>query len=116
MTETLREALSALPRPIKSNSPILHQYHPAAIQKGFSRLAKRLGIQNLRFHDLRHDAASTLGAAGVSQRAIMETLGHKDPRMTVRYQHLVPGHLREAMSALDQAGREATKKLLSEAR
>jgi site-specific recombinase XerD len=39
--------------------------------------------------------------AGVSQRAIMEILGHRDPRMTVRYQHLAPGHLKDAMRALD---------------
>jgi integrase len=41
--------------------------------------------------------------AGVPQRSIMELLGHRDPRMTVRYQHLAPGHLREAMRALEQA-------------
>ncbi|MFP6867776.1 MAG: tyrosine-type recombinase/integrase, partial [Nitrospinota bacterium] len=57
---------------------------------------------DLRFHDLRHDAASTLTMAGVSQRAVMEILGHKDPRMTVRYQHLAPGHLKDAMGELDK--------------
>jgi len=41
--------------------------------------------------------------AGVAQRAVMEILGHRDPRMTMRYQHLSPGHLRDAMRALDQA-------------
>lgn len=41
--------------------------------------------------------------AGVPQRAIMELLGHRDPRMTVRYQHLAPGHLRDAMGALERA-------------
>ena len=33
----------------------------------------------------------------------MEILGHRDPRMTVRYQHLAPGHLSDAMQSLDRA-------------
>ena len=39
----------------------------------------------------------------------MEILGHKDPRMTVRYQHLAPGHLKDAMSALDRSHHEGSK-------
>lgn len=46
-------------------------------------------------------AGSVLTMAGVPQRTIMAILGHRDPRMTVRYQHLAPGHLRDAMQALD---------------
>jgi site-specific recombinase XerD len=34
--------------------------------------------------------------AGVSQRAVMAMLGHRDLRKTVRYQHLSPEHLHEA--------------------
>ena len=43
--------------------------------------------------------------AGVPQRTIMAVLGHRDPRMTMRYQHLTPDHLRDAMRALDGAAR-----------
>jgi len=39
--------------------------------------------------------------AGVPQRSVMGILGHKDPRMTLRYQHLTPAHLRKAMTALE---------------
>jgi len=39
--------------------------------------------------------------AGVSQRAVMAMWGHKDPRMTVRYQDLSPEHLHDAAGALD---------------
>ncbi|HZO38876.1 MAG TPA: hypothetical protein VFE97_06625 [Methylomirabilota bacterium] len=41
-------------------------------------------------------AASTLTMAGVSQRDVIAMLGHRDPRMTIRYQHLSPEHLYEA--------------------
>jgi hypothetical protein len=37
----------------------------------------------------------------------MEILGHRDPRMTMRYQHLFPGHLRDAIRALEARPVEA---------
>ena len=40
--------------------------------------------------------------AGAPQRTIMAILGHRDPRMTMRYQHFSPEHLRDAVRALDQ--------------
>jgi integrase len=103
MTETLREVLTALPRPLSPEASVLPERGSKVLSRGFARLVADLEIPNLRFHDLRHDAASTLTMAGVSQRAVMEILGHRDPRMTMRYQHLSPGHLRDAMLALDQA-------------
>ena len=68
----------------------------AGLTRAFARLCHDLKLLNLRFHDLRHEAASTLTMAGVPQRTVMAILGHRDPRMTMRYQHLTPEHLREA--------------------
>jgi len=68
----------------------------------FGRLARNLGLADLRFHDLRHDAASMPTMAGVPQRTIMALLGHRDPRMTLRYQHLSPEHFRDAVRTLDR--------------
>jgi len=106
MTDTLREALAALPRPLSPGARVFPERDPAVLTRSFARLVRDLGLQDLRFHDLRHDAASALTMAGVGQRAVMEILGHRDPRMTMRYQHLSPGHLRDAMRALDQAMKE----------
>jgi len=75
---------------------------PHSVSQLFTKLAKRLGIKDVTFHTCRHDVASTLTMNGVLQRTLMEILGHKDPRMTVRYQHLAPGHLREAMGKLSR--------------
>jgi len=47
----------------------------------------------------------------VPQRTIMALLGHRDPRMTLRYQHLSPAHLRDAVRALDQATTKTTPEL-----
>jgi len=102
MTETLRQALQALPRPLDPEAAVFPEREPLVLTRGFTRLVKRLGLNNLTFHDLRHDTASTLTMAGVPQRTIMAILGHRDPRMTIRYQHLAPEHLRDAIRALDR--------------
>ena len=101
MTETLYRLLQSLPRPLDHTTLVLPTMSADAVTIGFGRLAKAFNISNLKFHDLRHDVASTLTMAGVPQRSVMEILGHKDPRMTLRYQHLTPAHLRKAMTALE---------------
>jgi integrase len=104
MTEPLHALFASLPRSLDATAPVLPRYtDPKVLTRSFTRHAQRVGLAGLTFHDLRHDAASTLTAAGVSQRAVMEILGHRDPRMTIRYQHLAPGHLRDAMDALERA-------------
>jgi integrase len=103
MTESLRGLLLALPRPLNSETRVLPDWEPVALTIAFGRLVRGLSITNLRFHDLRHDAASTLTMSGVPQRTVMAILGHRDPRMTLRYQHLSPEHLRDAVRALDRA-------------
>ncbi len=58
------------------------------------RLARAAaGVPDLRFHDLRHLAASTLAQAGVSTRELMAFLGHSNPATTARYAHLVDRHI-----------------------
>jgi len=88
---------------LSPEAPVLPEREPKVISRGFSRLVADLAIPALRFHDLHHHAVSMLTMSGVPQRSIMEILGHRDPRMTMRYQHLSPGHLRDAIQALDEA-------------
>lgn len=107
MTDTLYRLLHSLPRPLDQKALVLPALSADAVTIGFGRLAKALSLSNLKFHDLRHDVASTLTMAGVPQRSVMEILGHKDPRMTLRYQHLTPAHLRKAMTALESNTQEA---------
>jgi integrase len=103
ITATLRRLLLSLPRPLSGDAPVFPVVAPRVLTRMFRRYVDALGLENLTLHSLRHDVGSVLTVAGTPQRAIMAILGHKDPRMTVRYQHLAPGHLRDAMRALDQA-------------
>jgi len=102
MTDTLRELLTSLPRSVNADARVFPEWKAPALTVAFGRLVRDLKLTDLRFHDLRHDAASTLTMAGVPQRTVMALLGHRDPRMTLRYQHLSPEHLREAVRALDR--------------
>ncbi|MGH9427758.1 MAG: tyrosine-type recombinase/integrase [Terriglobia bacterium] len=109
ITDTLYKLLQGLPRPLDPQALVLPALSADAVTIGFGRLVKELRLANLKFHDLRHDVASTLTMAGVPQRTIMEILGHKDPRMTLRYQHLSPDHLRRAIHTLETPMLSATE-------
>jgi len=57
-----------------------------AITEGFQRAAKRAGIPDFRFHDLRHEATSRL-AEKLQMHELGKVTGHKSPRMLMRYYH-----------------------------
>jgi integrase len=69
----------------------------------FKRACKRGGIEDFRFHDLRHSFASHLTMRGVNLRTVQTFLGHKDLKMIMRYNHLSPERLREAVQNLDKS-------------
>ena len=75
LTETLAETLRALPRTLDPEAWVFHAWTPEALSLAFGRFVRGVGLRNLTFHDLRHDAACTLTMAGVTQRAVMEILG-----------------------------------------
>lgn len=71
------------------------------IRSAFAKALERAGIKGFRFHDLRHTAASHLVMRGASLKDVQELRGHSDLKMTQRYAHLSPAHLRGAVDRLD---------------
>jgi integrase len=63
----------------------------------FHKFLDRAGLQQRRFHDLRHSCATLLLAQGVSPRVVMEILGHSHIALTMNtYTHVVPELRRDA--------------------
>jgi len=73
-----------------------------AITTAFTVALKRAKITAFRFHDLRHTCASWLVMDGATLMEVREILGHQTLSMSLRYAHLSPGRLREAVARLDR--------------
>lgn len=66
-------------------------------------LLERAGLPRLRFHDLRHSAATLMLGGGAPVHVVAQRLGHADPAVTLRvYAHVTPTMQREAAAALDR--------------
>ena len=68
-----------------------------SITQAFGRICQRAGIEDLRFHDLRHEATSRLFEKGLELMDVAAITGHKDLRMLLRYTHLRPENLAAKM-------------------
>jgi len=65
------------------------------------RALDRAGIEDFRPHDCRHTFASLLVQKGVGLREVADLLGHSSLSMVMRYAHLGPAQLRDAVSLLE---------------
>ena len=62
---------------------------------------KQAEIEDFRFHDLRHSAASYLAMGGASLAEIAEILGHKTLQMVKRYSHLSNAHVSSVVEKMN---------------
>lgn len=72
------------------------------LSRAFKRTCDLAEIEDFRFHDLRHTAATWMRMSGSSIDVVAALLGHSDLRMAQRYQHLSPEFLLNAVSGLDR--------------
>lgn len=61
---------------------------PYNFNKAWLSIKADLGVSNLRFHDLRHEAVSRLVEGGLSDQEVAAISGHKSMQMLKRYTHL----------------------------
>ena len=76
-------------------------YNPDGVSEHFRELIARLGLPRIRFHDLRHTAATLMMADGVHPKIVQERLGHSKISMTLdRYSHVTESMQRDAANRL----------------
>lgn len=70
------------------------------IKRAFSTACERAGIEDLRFHDLRHTFASRLVRRGVDLVIVKELMGHASIVTTQRYLHSQASEKLQAVETL----------------
>ena len=107
--------MNSLPLKIQANRIVLWQDHdlvfcniyggyldPAHLRQRFDKLLKEEGLPDVRFHDLRHSAATILLSLGVPAKVVQEILGHSQISMTMDiYSHVLPDMQQEAMGKMN---------------
>ena len=73
--------------------PVKGKRVPIDPSKPFRAALEKAKIENFRFHDLRHTAASYLAMSGATTAEIAAVLGHKTLAMVQRYAHLSTAHV-----------------------
>jgi len=71
--------------------------------KWFNSYLKQAKIKNFRWHDLRHTFCSRLVQAGVHLSVVKEAAGHASIASTMRYAHLGPTQIHDALAVLNSA-------------
>lgn len=103
MNSAVHDALKGIPR--RPESEFLF-YNPETgthlknLSASFAIARKEAGVSGVRFHDLRHTAASKMVEAGVDLVTVSKILGHASIQMTMRYAHPTPENMRLAVEKL----------------
>jgi integrase len=80
-------------RPVEATNLIRRSFHP---------LLERADLPRIRFHDLRHTAATLMLGRAVHPKVVAEMLGHSQIAVTLDlYSHVTPTMQRQATEALD---------------
>ncbi len=82
------------------NEKVFH-HSDGWVRKAFKKALKEAGLpESIRIHDLRHTFASWLAMRGTPLQYIQQLLGHSQISTTLRYAHLLPTTLRQAVNSL----------------
>ncbi len=86
---------NSIGRPLSASNLMRREFHP---------LLDQAGLPKVRFHDLRHTAATLLISRGINPKVVSEMLGHSHVSVTLGiYSHVMPHMQEQAASAMDAA-------------
>jgi len=72
---------------------LIFPFNTESVSNGFRRICQYLKIENLHYHDLRHEGISRLFERGYQIQEVAMVSGHKDWKSLKRYVNLKPGEL-----------------------
>lgn len=94
------DELDTLPKRRTSDRLFVGKCGPlSTINKVWYGIRGEAGLENFRLHDLRHSYASMLINSGHSLFEVQQSLGHSDPKVTMRYAHLSKDSLQRAANS-----------------
>lgn len=113
-TEVFKQALNNPVRPLDCDLVFFGEpgrdgkRGPYAYTKLWNLAKKKAGLNDFRFHDLRHEAVSRLVEAGLSDQEVAAISGHKSMQMLRRYTHLRAEDLVNELDAIStrRAGKQ----------
>ena len=86
-------------------------YSSSTLRKVFRRFLVSIGLPHMRFHDLRHSAATILLAMKVHPKVVQEILGHSQITMTLDvYSHALPSMQEDVTKQWDSEFGKPVKK------
>ena len=87
---------------------------PRNLIRNFKAILRQAELPDIRFHDLRHTAATLMLQQGIHPKVVQERLGHADIALTLNtYSHVLPDIQEEAVQKMDRvlASKRANRKL-----
>ncbi|MEN5105576.1 site-specific integrase [Brucella anthropi] len=94
----LETSIAVMDDEAKASNEHIFPITALALRLAWDRLTKRAKIDDLHFHDLRHEAISRFFEKGLTVPEVASISGHRDIRMLLRYAHADKGKLAEKLN------------------
>lgn len=79
-------------------------FHPSSFSHDFAKILKQNNMEHIRFHDLRHSAATNMLNANIPIKLASNILGHSSVTITMDiYSHVINEKQKEAIETLDKS-------------
>ncbi|WFP65117.1 site-specific integrase [Mesorhizobium sp. WSM4904] len=96
--EILETRIAAMNDKARVQNARIFPITPVAVRLAWDKLAKRAKVDDLHFHDLRHEAISRFFEKGLTVPEVASISGHRDIRMLLRYAHADRGKLAQKLN------------------
>jgi integrase len=90
-----------------AESPFMFPVTRTVFTRAWRHILKRARISDFRFHELRHEATTSLFERGLSTMQVQKVTGHKTLVMLLRYTQMDVGHIVERLDATEASTRPA---------